>query len=76
VISEHERIVLTGDVPETGLKAGDVGTVVHVYGDGVALEVEFVALNGETAAMATLTTDKVRPVRRHEIAHARSLAAA
>ena len=28
---EHDRVVLLKDVSEEGLKAGDVGTVVHVY---------------------------------------------
>lgn len=26
MIPDHDRIVLTGDLPEEGLKAGDVGT--------------------------------------------------
>lgn len=75
-IREHERVVLTEDIVATGLEAGDVGTVVHVYADGAACEVEFVALDGTTAAVVTLETDKMRPVRKHEIAHARALAAA
>lgn len=29
---ELERVVLVRDVPEAGLRAGDVGTVVWVYG--------------------------------------------
>ena len=75
-IREHERVVLTGDIAANGLEAGDVGTVVHVYTDGAACEVEFVKLDGTTAAVVTLEADKVRPVRKHEIAHARALAAA
>jgi hypothetical protein len=30
---------------------GDVGTVVHVYADGKAFEVEFTTLDGKTAAV-------------------------
>jgi hypothetical protein len=75
-VREHERVVLTEDIAASGLEAGDVGTVIHVYSDGTACEVEFVALDGTTAAVVTLETDKVRPVRKHEIAHARALAAA
>ena len=75
-LCEHERVVLTENIEASGLLAGDVGTVVHVYGDGAACEVEFVALDGATAAVVTLEMNKVRPVRRHEIAHARALAAA
>jgi hypothetical protein len=76
MIREHERVVLTGAVPEEGLEPGDVGTVVHVYRDGQAYEVEFVALDGHTAAVATLEASQVRPVSHREIAHARQLPAA
>lgn len=74
VIREHDRVVLTTPVPEEGLEAGDVGTVVHVYSDGDAYEVEFVTLDGHTAAVVTLDTQQVRPVSRREITHARTLA--
>ncbi len=36
MIREHARVVLTTSVPDEGLEAGDVGTVVHVYRDGAA----------------------------------------
>ncbi len=76
MIKEHERVVLTAAVPEEGLEPGDVGTVVHVYRDGQAYEVEFVALDGHTAAVVTIETSQVRPVSRREITHARQLPAA
>jgi hypothetical protein len=75
MIAEHERVVLTTNVPEEGLEAGDVGTVVHVYRDGLACEVEFTTLDGKTAAVATLEMTQVRPVNNREITHARLLAA-
>jgi hypothetical protein len=75
MIKEHERVVLTVAVPEEGLVPGDVGTVVHVYRDGEAYEVEFVALDGHTAAVATLEHSKIRPVSGREITHARELRA-
>ena len=50
MIKEHDRIVLTKPVPAEGLEVGDVGTVVHVYADGKAFEVEFTTLDGKTAA--------------------------
>ena len=37
-IKEHDCVVLTTDLPKEGLKAGDVGTVVHIHGDGAAYE--------------------------------------
>ena len=73
MIKEHERVVLTAPVPEEGLEAGDVGTVVHLYRDGQAYEVEFTTLNGTTAAVVTLEANQVRPVGRREITHAREL---
>lgn len=72
---EHERVVLTVAVPEEGLEPGDVGTVVHVYRDGDGYEVEFVALDGHTAAVVTLEASQVRPVSRREIMHAREVRA-
>jgi len=76
MVREHERVVLKTAVLEHGLMDGDVGTVVHVYPGGKAYEVEFVALNGETAAVATLKASQIRPVERLEITHARQLAIA
>ena len=76
MIKEHERVVLTTSVPAYGLEAGDVGTVVHIYKDGQAFEVEFVTLNGHTAAVLTLEASQVRPVGSREITHARELSVA
>jgi hypothetical protein len=76
MIKEHERVVLTVAVPDEQLEPGDVGTVVHIYRDGQAYEVEFIALDGHTAAVATLATSQVRPVSSREITHARQLRAA
>ena len=72
-IKEHDRVVLKSDLPREGLKAGDVGTVVHIYRDGLAYEVEFTTLDGDTAAVATVEASQVRPVRKREITHAREL---
>jgi hypothetical protein len=36
MIKEHDRVVLTTPASTEGLEAGDVGTVVHVYWDGLA----------------------------------------
>ena len=54
IIKEHDRVVLKVDLPAEGLKAGDVGTVVHLYRDGLAYEVEFTTLSGDTAAVVTV----------------------
>jgi Domain of unknown function (DUF4926) len=73
-MKEHERVVLTRPVLEEGLEAGDVGTVVHVYRDGLAYEVEFTTLDGRTAAVVTVDAPDVRPISRREITHAREVA--
>lgn len=73
MIKEHDRIVLTTDLPKEGLKAGDVGTVVHVHGQGVAFEVEFLTLDGGTAAIATVLASQVRPITHRDLTHARPM---
>ncbi len=75
MIRELDRIVLTAPVLEAGPEAGDVGTVVAVYADGNAYEIEFTTLEGKTAAVATVEAENIRPVGHREIAHARELAA-
>ena len=48
--------------------------VVRGYGNSEALEVEFVAADGSTIALLTLTTRDVRPIRGRETLHVRVLA--
>ena len=72
---EHDRVVLLKDVPQQGLKAGDVGTVVHIYRHGKAFEVEFMTLDGKTVAIVTLPTSHVCTISGRDITHARELIA-
>ena len=54
-------IVLDRDLPEHGLRRGDLGAVVQVYPpDGI--EVEFVTASERTEALLTLRESDVRPV--------------
>ncbi len=71
MIKELDPVVLTRPLPDTGLRAGDVGWVVMVHRDGAGYEVEFVTLAGETVSVETVPAPAVRPVREKEIAHAR-----
>ena len=71
MIRELDSIVLAVDVPEHGLKRGDVGTVVLAHGAN-GYEVEFMTLDGETVAVVSLASGQVRPVGHREIAHARA----
>jgi hypothetical protein len=56
-----DTVALAHDLPEEGLRAGDLGAVVEVYKpDG--LEVEFVTASGLTEALVTLKASDVREV--------------
>ena len=76
MFKEHEQIVLTdhavGDEGEE-LKAGDVGCVVHVHPGGEAYVVEFLSLDGETLALATVLPSQARAVTKTDIAHTRTI---
>ncbi len=74
MIKDLDTVVLTHDIDEHSLKPGDVGAVVHVYGESEAFEVEFVTAAGHTVAVITLQPADVRPMASTEILHARELA--
>ena len=76
MISEHDVVVLTKDMPDEGLTAGDAGTVVHVHPNNAGYEVEFMTLNGQTIAVVTVMARQVRAVTRRDIVHVRELAVA
>ncbi|MGF1613972.1 MAG: DUF4926 domain-containing protein [Gammaproteobacteria bacterium] len=73
MIKEHDCVVLTQDLPEEKMKAGDIGTVVHVHQGGAGYEVEFMTLASETVAIITLLPTQVRPIVQRDIAHVREL---
>jgi hypothetical protein len=56
-----DTVALIRDLPEHGLKAGDLGAVVEIYAPD-SLEVEFVTVSGTTEALVTLKTLDVRRV--------------
>lgn len=70
-----DTVVLDKDLPDRGLRRGDIGAVVEVYQpDG--LEVEFVTGSGKTQALVTLKTAEVRLLSDTDILAVRSLHAA
>ena len=78
MFKEHEQIVLTADVVgDEGekLKSGDVGTIIHIHPNEEALVVEFMSLNGGTAAIATVLPSQARPVTSADLTHARTVLA-
>ena len=76
MLKELDRIVLTTNIDEEGLKAGDAGTIVHMYPGGDAFIVEFLTLDGDTVALVDVLPSQARPVTSKDITHARSVEAA
>ncbi|MFO7884043.1 MAG: DUF4926 domain-containing protein [Desulfobacteraceae bacterium] len=70
-----DTVVLEKDLPDYGLKPGDIGAVVELY-EPDGLEIEFVAGSGQTIALITLTFSDVRSIAGSEILSVRSLIAA
>ncbi len=58
---ELDTVVLDRDMPDLGLRRGDLGAVVAVY-EPDGLEVEFVTAAGRTEAVVTLTAADVRAI--------------
>ena len=67
---ELDTVVLT--LPAHGLRAGDLGAVVHLH-CGDALEVAFVGASGHTPALVTLASADVRPVQEHDLVAVRTV---
>ncbi len=61
-----DTVVLSRDLPEHGLRVGDVGAVVEVYAD-TDFEVEFVRASGETKALVDLTSRDLRSVAANDM---------
>ncbi len=76
MIKNFDRIVLTEDIKDQGLRHGDVGTVVEIYNEGEGFEVEFFTLKGETRSVVTLLANQVREIKSQDVPNARSLEAA
>ena len=71
MIKEFERIILNENIPEKHLIKGDIGSVVMIYENGKAYEVEFITLTGKTVAVVTLDSHQIRQIRKNEISHVR-----
>jgi hypothetical protein len=61
-----DTVVLNRDLPEHGLRAGDLGAVVELYGSD-DVEVEFVRASGQTKALVTLKPSDLRTVAATDI---------
>lgn len=76
----YQRVVLTRDLPEEGLRAGDVGVIVEHYParEGVpeGYELEFFAATGQTIAVVSVPAAAIREASSHEVLSVRELARA
>ncbi|MCZ6623741.1 MAG: DUF4926 domain-containing protein [Deltaproteobacteria bacterium] len=68
-----DTVVLDRELPEHGLRSGDLGAIVQVY-EPDGLEIEFVTASGKTQALVTLNVRDVRPVQDSDLIAVRSVA--
>lgn len=71
--SSLDTVVLNRDLPEHGLKCGDLGAIVEIY-EPDGLEVEFVMASGRTGALLTLSVGDVRHVADADLVTVRQFA--
>ena len=62
MFAELDVVALTHNITEHGLSNGSKGTIVHLYRNGEAFEVEFIDNEGYLIALITLTPKDVRLV--------------
>lgn len=67
------QVALTADLPEYGLKIGDVGTVVDITPNGKQYMLEFMDFYGDTVAVIAVRPEQTRPIKSGEIANARAI---
>ena len=66
-----DTVVLNRDLPEHGLRRGDLGAVVMVY-EPDGLDVEFVRASGRTQALVELRVSDVRAVQDDDLISVRN----
>ena len=71
--SSLDTVALDRDIPEHGLKLGDLGTIVEIY-EPNRLELEFVTASGRTVALLTVRVDDVRHVADCDLVSVRQFA--
>lgn len=76
MIKEFEQAVLTIDLPDDGLVAGDVGTVIDITTDDKSATLEFFNFAGETVKIVSVHMEDLRPVSANEVMHARPVKSA
>jgi hypothetical protein len=61
LITEHSRVRLLAPLPAENLRAGEIGTVVHIYAGHEAYEVEFITQDARSV-VSTLDARQIEPV--------------
>jgi hypothetical protein len=73
-----QRVVLLEDLPEHGLRAGDVGVIVEHYpareGTPEGYELEVFSAAGQTVAVVSVAATAVREATARDVLSARELA--
>jgi cyclic pyranopterin phosphate synthase len=59
IFGDFELVALIADLPQFQLTAGDIGTIVDIYGDDSVM-VEFIGANGEVLALLTMDPAELR----------------
>ncbi len=72
MIAEHDQVVLTRDLPEHGLVAGDIATVVGVHQAGRGFTLEVMTVDGDTLVIVTVEAVDVRRATERELPHVRA----
>lgn len=72
-LRELDQVVVSRAHCASGLRRGDLGVVVGIYGESPGLEVEFFRADGTTRAIVTLSRKDVRRAKRSEGVAVRSL---
>ncbi|MBI5051991.1 MAG: DUF4926 domain-containing protein [Chloroflexi bacterium] len=69
-----DTVIVTINVPDQKILAGDLGTIVEVYTKPtLAYEVEFVNPNGTTRALLTLAPDQIRQLTASDVLTTRQM---
>lgn len=61
-----DSVVLIRNLPEHGLRVGDLGAIVHIH-EPDAFEVEFFKASGETQAVIAVNDSDLRPAERNDL---------
>ncbi|MBS1793404.1 MAG: DUF4926 domain-containing protein [Acidobacteria bacterium] len=61
-LKQFDVVALTIDLPDEGLRRGQVGTIVEIYQAGESIEVDFVDHEGFSYALLTLHPEHLMPL--------------